>query len=87
MNTEQSSVERRASAFAALGDPVRLAIVDRLAASDELPSDLAEELGIRSNLLAHHLNVLEEAGLVRRQRSEADSGGGKGSRQAGAASN
>ena len=72
MNTEQSSVERRASAFAALGDPVRLAIVDRLAASDELPSDLAEELGIRSNLLAHHLNVLEEAGLVRRQRSEAD---------------
>jgi protein-tyrosine-phosphatase len=65
-------VERRAEAFAALGDPVRLRIVEQLAHSDALPSDLSSRLAIGSNLLAHHLNVLEGAGLVRRLRSEGD---------------
>jgi protein-tyrosine-phosphatase/DNA-binding HxlR family transcriptional regulator len=73
MDTERfSGLARRAEAFAALGDPVRLAIVEQLALSDALPSDLAARLGIGSNLLAHHLNVLETAGLVRRRRSEGD---------------
>ncbi|HCB05209.1 MAG TPA: ArsR family transcriptional regulator [Nocardioides bacterium] len=64
--------ERRAGAFAALGEPARLAIVERLALSDALPSQLAHDLGIGSNLLAHHLKVLESAGLIQRQRSEGD---------------
>jgi ArsR family transcriptional regulator, arsenate/arsenite/antimonite-responsive transcriptional repressor / arsenate reductase (thioredoxin) len=73
MNDEQSrGIEQRATAFAALGDPARLRIVEQLALSDALPSDLARRLGIGSNLLAHHLNVLEDAGVVRRLRSEGD---------------
>jgi ArsR family transcriptional regulator, arsenate/arsenite/antimonite-responsive transcriptional repressor / arsenate reductase (thioredoxin) len=73
MNDEQSrGIEQRATAFAALGDPARVQIVEELALSDALPSDLARRLGIGSNLLAHHLNVLEDAGVVRRLRSEGD---------------
>jgi protein-tyrosine-phosphatase/DNA-binding transcriptional ArsR family regulator len=58
--------------LAALADPLRLSVVDALAVGDRSPGDLAGSLGIGGNLLAHHLNVLEEAGLVERVRSEAD---------------
>lgn len=57
---------------AALADPARLAITDALCTGDASPSELGERLGMRSNLIAHHLRVLEEAGLVTRSRSEAD---------------
>lgn len=63
---------RRARGHAALGDPARLAIVDELAGSDRSPVELRRRLGIESNLLAHHLDVLEEAGLVTRTRSSGD---------------
>lgn len=73
MNVEQiSDLERRAGRFAALGDPVRLHIVDLLALGDRSPGWLREHLGVSSNLLAHHLGVLEQAQLVRRARSEGD---------------
>jgi len=62
----------RAQFHTALGDPGRLAIVDALALSDLSPGDLAQLLGIASNLLAHHLRVLEQAGVVRRSKSEGD---------------
>jgi protein-tyrosine-phosphatase/DNA-binding transcriptional ArsR family regulator len=57
---------------AALGEPVRLAIVDRLTLGDVAPGELAAAFGLPTNLLAHHLRVLEEAGLIRRVRSEGD---------------
>ena len=57
---------------AALADPARLRITDMLADGDASPSELAAVLGMPSNLLAHHLRVLEEAGLVTRRRSEGD---------------
>ncbi len=66
------SVERRATVHAALGEPVRLAMVDRLGPGDASPGELAEAVGLGSNLLAHHLKVLEEAGVIRRVRSEGD---------------
>ena len=62
----------RAAVFAALGEPARLALVDRLLVQDLSPGHLADELGIPSNLLAHHLRVLEQAGVIRRTRSEGD---------------
>jgi protein-tyrosine-phosphatase/DNA-binding HxlR family transcriptional regulator len=62
----------RAAVHAALGDPHRLAIVDELAWSDRSPSMLASRLDIGSNLLAHHLAILEEAGVVERVRSSGD---------------
>jgi len=67
-----ASVERRAAVHAALGDPVRLAIVDRLGPGDASSGELAESVGLASNLLAHHLKVLDDAGVIRRARSEGD---------------
>lgn len=66
------NVEQRARVHAALSDPTRLRIADRLAEGDASPSELQALLGVASNLLAHHLGVLGEAGLVERHRSEAD---------------
>ena len=62
----------RVSRLAALGDPARLAIADALATSDRSPAELTELVGIESNLLAHHLDVLEAVGLVRRSASTGD---------------
>ena len=57
---------------AALADPARLHIIDTLGASDTSPSELAAMLAMPSNLLAHHLHVLEQAGLLTRRRSDGD---------------
>lgn len=66
------SLHHRAALHAALGEPARLAIVDELAVSDRSPKELGELLGIPSNLLAHHLDVLERVGLVVRSASAGD---------------
>ncbi|MDZ7882050.1 MAG: helix-turn-helix domain-containing protein [Mycobacterium sp.] len=62
----------RAAIHAALADPGRLSIVDHLLVGDASPSELQLLLRMPSNLLAHHLKVLEKAGVVRRARSEGD---------------
>ncbi len=62
----------RAARHAALGDPARLAIIDELTLSDRAPLELRKLLGIESNLLSHHLDVLETAGLVNRSTSSGD---------------
>ena len=72
MNAEATSIARRAAVYAALGDPARLAIVDALLLGDRSPSELGEALGMPSNLLAHHLRLLEQVGVIERERSEAD---------------
>lgn len=66
------NIESRARVLAALGDPLRLEITDALTLGDLAPNALAEHLGISSNLLAHHLNVLEEAGVLSRKKSHSD---------------
>jgi ArsR family transcriptional regulator, arsenate/arsenite/antimonite-responsive transcriptional repressor / arsenate reductase (thioredoxin) len=65
-------LERRAAVHAALGEPIRLAIVDELLGSDRSPSELAERFDLPSNLLAHHLAVLERVGVVERTVSSGD---------------
>ncbi len=73
MNTEQTGrLEHRAAVHGALADVTRLRIVDLLAASDLSASELGRTLALPSNLLAHHLKVLESAGLLARRRSEGD---------------
>lgn len=62
----------RAARFAALGDPVRLALVGDLVTSDRSPAELARRHGLAASLLAHHLDVLESAGLVVRSVSAGD---------------
>ncbi len=66
------TVPERTAIHAALADPHRLEIVDELAMSDRSPTELGRSLAIGSNLLAHHLSVLEDAGLVARQVSDGD---------------
>lgn len=65
-------LQRRVDAFAALGDRGRLRIVDLLAVGDMSSSEIAAALGMKSNLVAFHTNVLHERGIVRRVRSEFD---------------
>lgn len=72
METPGPSTRTRADRHAALGDPVRLAIVDELTVSDRAPVELRRRLGLASNLLAHHLDVLERVGLIERSRSSGD---------------
>jgi ArsR family transcriptional regulator, arsenate/arsenite/antimonite-responsive transcriptional repressor / arsenate reductase (thioredoxin) len=73
METEQTAeLARRAAVHAALADPARLRITDALADGDLSPSELAAMLAMPSNLLAHHLGVLEQAAIIIRRRSQGD---------------
>ena len=72
MGVERSDLAGRAAVHAALGDPGRLAMVDALLLGEASPTELQRLLAMPSNLLAHHVRVLEQAGVVSRHRSEAD---------------
>lgn len=72
MNNERTGLEARAARHAALADPARLRIVDLLTLSDLSPRELQDRLGMASNLIAHHLGVLEREGMIVRTRSEGD---------------
>jgi DNA-binding transcriptional ArsR family regulator len=56
-------------AFAALADPTRRRIVQRLADGDARVTDLAEPFSMSLNAVSKHLKVLERAGLVKRRRA------------------
>jgi len=62
----------RVRRFAALGDATRLAVVEALLAGDASPSELSRLLRTPGNLMAHHLDVLNEAGLIERRQSSGD---------------
>jgi ArsR family transcriptional regulator, arsenate/arsenite/antimonite-responsive transcriptional repressor / arsenate reductase (thioredoxin) len=73
MNDEvNEGLARRAAVHAALADPARLRITDALSDGDASPKELGAMLAMPSNLLAHHLRVLEQAGIITRRRSEGD---------------
>lgn len=72
MKIELSALRARARVHAALGDPARLAIVDALTLGDASPGEIAHDLDMPTNLVAHHVKVLQEAGLLVRTRSEGD---------------
>jgi ArsR family transcriptional regulator len=58
-----------ADKFKALADPARVAIVNRLAAADEVcVCDLNAALELAQPTVSHHLRVLREAGLVESSR-------------------
>jgi len=53
------------SRFKALADPTRVAIVNRLAAADEVcVCDLTAVFELSQPTISHHLRILREAGLV-----------------------
>ncbi len=62
--TEPDS-ERLASAFAALGDPIRLRLLSLIAAAGECCScELEEPLDRSQPTISHHTKALAEAGLI-----------------------
>ncbi|MBL9020861.1 MAG: winged helix-turn-helix transcriptional regulator [Myxococcales bacterium] len=54
--------------FAALGDPTRRAIVERLASGEATVLELAAPFDVSLPAISRHLRVLEEAGLITRGR-------------------
>jgi DNA-binding transcriptional ArsR family regulator len=54
--------------FAALADPTRRAILERVEAGDVTIADLTRRFAITQQALSKHLKVLERAGLVSRGR-------------------
>ena len=56
-------------AFAALADPTRRAIVERLAAGEAAVMELSEPFDMTQPSISKHLKVLERAGLISRSRA------------------
>ena len=58
-----------AGRFKALADPTRVAIVNRLAAADEVcVCDFTAAFELSQPTISHHLRILREAGLVESSR-------------------
>jgi DNA-binding transcriptional ArsR family regulator len=61
-------VDPLSSTFAALADPTRRAILQRLARGDATVGELAEPFAMTLPAISKHLSVLERAGLVAKSR-------------------
>lgn len=59
---------RAVATFAALGDPVRIAIVDRLVSGDATVGELASLFTITMQAVSQQISTLERAGVVTRHR-------------------
>jgi DNA-binding transcriptional ArsR family regulator len=55
--------------FAALADPTRRAIIERLAEGEATVTELAEPFPMTTQAVSKHLTVLESAGLIERGRA------------------
>lgn len=57
-----------ARTFAALSDPTRLSVVEKLMQRGELPvAELVSDAGMSAPAVSRHLKVLREAGVVRQR--------------------
>jgi DNA-binding transcriptional ArsR family regulator len=63
------AVDELTRTFAALADPTRRAILERLADGEATVNELAEPFPITVQAISRHLKVLERAGLITRSRS------------------
>ena len=61
-------VDQLSRTFAALADPTRRAILERLAGGEATVNELAEPFALSLQAVSKHLKVLERAGLVSRGR-------------------
>lgn len=60
--------EELTTIFAALADPTRRAIIERLSAGEASAGELAEPFGISKPAISKHLKVLERANLILRKK-------------------
>ncbi len=62
-------VNGKAKIFSALGDPLRLRIIDVLSEREQAcGKELSELLGVSVALVSHHAKLLEDAGLISRKK-------------------
>ncbi|WP_413249379.1 ArsR/SmtB family transcription factor [Sinomonas flava] len=66
--TAAADEDRLNRAFAALSDPLRRKLVERLALGDATVNELAEPFTVTLQAVSKHLKVLEDAGLITRRR-------------------
>lgn len=67
----QGQADELAGAFKVLSDPVRLRLLSLIASAPDgevCACDLVEPLGRSQPTVSHHLSVLTEAGLLRREK-------------------
>jgi DNA-binding transcriptional ArsR family regulator len=62
------AVDQLSRTFAALADPTRRALLDRLAEGDATVNELAAPFELSLQAVSKHLKVLEDAGLVSKGR-------------------
>jgi DNA-binding transcriptional ArsR family regulator len=62
-------VDALSTTFAALADPTRREILNRLSRGEATVTELAEPFPISVQAVSKHLHVLERAGLVERSRN------------------
>jgi DNA-binding transcriptional ArsR family regulator len=66
----EKSIRHAAAIFAALGDATRLSLVERLAKAKALSATaLADEAKVTRQAIVKHLRVLEDSGVVSKERS------------------
>jgi DNA-binding transcriptional ArsR family regulator len=63
------AVDQLSTTFAALADPTRRAILERLTSGEATVTELAEPFPISIQAISKHLRVLEHAGLIERSRT------------------
>ena len=68
MNAQVAVQDSLGNTFAALADPTRRAILDRLRQGEAPVTVLAEPFDISLPAISRHLKVLERAGLIARSR-------------------
>jgi DNA-binding transcriptional ArsR family regulator len=67
-----SRTARLDAVFAALADPTRRAIIERLSRSEARVTEVAEPFDMSLNAVSKHIRVLEASGVVARQRKGRD---------------
>jgi DNA-binding transcriptional ArsR family regulator len=63
------AVDELSGTFAALADPTRRAILERLSTGEATVTELAEPFQVSVQAVSKHLKVLERAGLITRGRT------------------
>jgi DNA-binding transcriptional ArsR family regulator len=63
------AVDQLSRTFAALADPTRRQLLERLAGGEATVNELAEPFTVSLQAISKHLKVLEAAGLITRGRS------------------
>jgi DNA-binding transcriptional ArsR family regulator len=67
-----SRTARLDAVFAALADPTRRAIIERLSRSEARVTEIAEPFDMSLNAVSKHIRVLEASGVIERHRQGRD---------------